>query len=460
MTIPKCEEGQRSTLFGNFPSDVAALQRLRSVDPDATEEALCKSDGDVYRALTKRIDVTKPSGTADPRAELVFQILDKQNSILAARIGLEKNRVELAEALKTRNHLKDPNALKDTPAEKLLKSIAYSAFSFGVVTELFKDGAIAAYLGSLLLSGSEATNLLYTFEKIFEMKKLQVQGNLCGPLSMPGQASAQAELWKGLAGPILAGAAAIFGMMALSHSTSGNTSQVTLSASASHNEISKTYAQEELKDLSLTQLREIDSELTSQLSLVSGQTQNVYAEARSAYRDIYTAYLGELRTRNLGEIKDDQLRAIAQTIIAKGGGEPDASFIEKLGITELVGIGVGFGVGTGALHRVYQNVAPWRDFLDRRMHRIKESAHNDAAKQVEQLRERGVLKSCDPEPKPLVENNSHAETLKLGLTALGLGLATLALAACPFDGPFGEAAMGAAALTAGSAFFSTQPRKQ
>jgi len=439
MTIAKCEEGQRSTLFGKFPSDDAALQHLRSVDANAGDDALCKADGDVYRAILRRIDVTKPAntGAADPRAELVFQILDKQNSILAARMGLEKNRTELAEALKTRNHLGDPKALKDTPAEKLIKSIAYSAISFGVVTELFKDGALAAYLGSLLLRGPEATNLIYTFEKLAEMKRLQVQGNLCGSLQSPGEPSAQAELWKGLAGPILAGAASVFGAVALSRLMSQSSSHTTAAAPTTRNESTKSYGQNELKDLDLTQLREIDSELTSQLSLVSQQNQNVYAEACSVYRDIYAAYLGELKTRDLQEIKDDQLRIVAQTIIAKGGGEPDASFIEKLGITELVGIGVGFGVGTGALHRVYQNVAPWRDFLDRRMHRITQNAHQDAAKQVEKLRDQGVLKSCDPEPTPVVEKKTrtviNTEALKLGATTLLLGIAAIAYAPLRFS---------------------------
>jgi len=337
------------------------------------------------------------------KEDYIWSILHKQATIHLFQGNVDEARADLAEALKTQTLLEEHASSDHSPAEKILFGTASAAFSFGVVTEAFGD------LASLTAVKSDFIGRRVSlFQKHAEIRRLMEQNGLCGSPGMTG------PMVKASALPFLiggAGVASTLGLIELTQSL-GEGDVAELAASVADDpEISakvKSYSEKQLRELSLEELQKIEGELSGRMSKIGKAQGEVGEELKKVRTALIVLNMGETGKENLEGIQDPELQALAQKVIAQGGAHGGKSFLEDLGVYDLAGIGLGFGIGTKVLHGMYDGLAPWRPYLQSGMNNLSAGARSEAAAEVERLLAQGVLKPCRAE-KTETKAESKAE---------------------------------------------------
>ncbi len=332
------------------------------------------------------------------KEDYIWSILHKQATIHLFQGNVDEARSDLAEALKTQTLLEEAESSHHSPAEKVLFGTASAAFSFGVVTEAFGD------LASLTAVKSDFIGRRVSlFQKNAEIRRLMEQQGLCGN---PGL---KAPLIKASALPFLiggAGVASTLGLIELTQSLGEDDLAELAAAAAEDPEVSapvKSYSEKQLRDMSVDDLKHIEEELSGRMSKIGKAQGEVGEELKKVRTALIVLNMGETGKENLEGIQDPELQALARKVIAQGSAHEGKSFLEDLGVYDLAGIGLGFGIGTKVLHGMYDGLAPWRPFLQSGMNSLSLQARAEAAAEVERLLAQGVLKPCQAEKSETTE---------------------------------------------------------
>lgn len=414
--ISSCSSNKESLVFIEGTEN-EAIARFQESFPEADQSALCH-EGDQFFLDTAKFDVIDYLGETDKvridqsfqddRQEFIFDLLHKQLTANLFRANLEEERVKLAEALKTRAHLKEAGVLHRSPVEEIILYSLSVAFGFGIVTEVFKDSA-----SLLAFYTSYFGKLVYAFQKEEAIRSLMLQMNLCG--SRLTVRDGTLPVWGDLlskVSPLIAGGLGTWGFIQFAENTSSADEDFPIDSPSLHlsqDRSDKILDVTQLEQMSEEEVKTLKTQVSLEMDEILREQEKIQKEMEEVTSEIFLLYMGELRERDLEKIEDPQLKIMADELLQKGLALPDESFLENTGVTEAIGIGVGFGIATGAFHQFYRTLSPWGTWIEKNMREIKRTAWRDAEGEVTRRVKQGILKSCgeaqEKLPAEIPENN-------------------------------------------------------
>lgn len=394
----------------------AAVVNIQEQDSAYYPTGVCRANGqdvllfgkDPARRLAA---VTSPEAARKLHTDLVKDILTTHLALLDARHKISLNQLRIKKAGEMLALARNQNVagleqfkalyreyVTETHTGRIVSSAAYAVMAFGLVTNTTEDLFRAAIFRGEGLATRFSSQYRSLYSRMAEMSHLQElqRADTSGcvvSLAGPAKDLAKAVAFRGAIG---AGALASFGLM--ESALFGKPPYEIPAAILQDPEYAEIVSQDarlknhqayqaKLKVMSLAEKNAEYEKLTDELATLGLQLQ--LSEEGARYAENIFEILHRDPSKTESELKKFNL-AVLDAIVAdmskKGiGGSSDEGIMRSLGLDELIGIGIGFGPGTKAFHRLWQTM-PWHQGLNHVEQRLSGSARESAAHKYARLR--------------------------------------------------------------------------